>query len=61
VFEHSHALFLLSILAFLCISSVKDIAYLCGFSDPLYFSRSFKKYIGQSPKDFIKNIKNSKQ
>ena len=43
------------------ISSVKDIAYLCGFSDPLYFSRSFKKYIGQSPKDFIKNIKNSKQ
>jgi hypothetical protein len=43
------------------ISSVKDIAYLCGFSDPLYFSKSFKKYIGQSPKDFIKNIKNSKQ
>ena len=39
------------------ISSVKDIAYLCGFSDPLYFSKSFKKYIGKSPKEFMKSLK----
>ena len=39
------------------ISCVKDIAYLCGFSDPLYFSKAFKKYVGQSPKEFIKNIR----
>lgn len=39
------------------ISCIKDIAYLCGFSDPLYFSKAFKKYVGQSPKEFIKNIR----
>lgn len=28
---------------------VKDIAVMCGFDDPYYFSRLFKKYVGQSP------------
>ncbi len=29
--------------------SIQDIAYQCGFSDPLYFSRFFKKRLGVSP------------
>ncbi len=35
------------------ISSVKNVAFLSGFSDPLYFSNAFKKAIGISPKEFI--------
>ena len=35
------------------ISSVKNVALLSGFSDPLYFSNAFKKAIGISPKEFI--------
>ena len=35
------------------ISSVKNVALLSGFSDPLYFSNAFKKSIGISPKEFI--------
>lgn len=35
------------------ISSVKNVALLSGFSDPLYFSSAFKKAIGISPKEFI--------
>ena len=35
------------------ISSVKNVALLSGFSDPLYFSNAFKKAIGVSPKEFI--------
>jgi AraC-like DNA-binding protein len=35
------------------ISSVKNVALLSGFSDPLYFSTSFKKATGVSPKEFI--------
>ena len=37
------------------ISSVKNAALLSGFCDPLYFSNSFKKAIGVSPTEFIKN------
>lgn len=29
--------------------NVSEIAYMCGFSDPLYFSALFKKKMGQSP------------
>ncbi len=36
------------------IESVKNIAFLCGFSDPLYFSSVFKKITGVSPSDYIK-------
>ena len=35
------------------ISSVKNVALLSGFSDPLYFSNIFKKTTGISPKEFI--------
>ena len=35
------------------ISSVKNVALLSGFSDPLYFSNTFKKVTGISPTAFI--------
>lgn len=34
------------------IDSVKNIALLSGFSDPLYFSSVFKKTVGVSPKEY---------
>lgn len=36
--------------------SVSQIAEACGFSEPLYFSRTFKKYYGASPSDYAKNL-----
>lgn len=33
-----------------------DIAYECGFSDHSHFSRTFKSYMGMSPRDFRKKI-----
>lgn len=38
-------------------TSVSTIARLCGYSDPLYFSRLFKKKMGSSPREYIKTIK----
>lgn len=35
------------------VTSVKNIAILSGYSDPLYFSKVFKKSIGISPKSYI--------
>ena len=35
---------------------VKDIAFLCGFSEQMYFSRVFKKKMGISPKEHMKTI-----
>jgi len=37
------------------ITCIKNIAFLCGFDDPLYFSRVFKQKIGISPRDYLKN------
>ena len=34
--------------------SVSETSYKVGFSDPGYFSRSFKKHFGLSPADYIK-------
>lgn len=34
------------------IVSVKNVALLSGFSDPLYFSTVFKKTVGMSPKEY---------
>jgi AraC-like DNA-binding protein len=34
------------------LDSVKNVAVLSGFSDPLYFSTVFKKTIGVAPRDF---------
>ena len=39
--------------------SVKEIALAVGFDDPLYFSKLFKKLIGKSPTDYMKNLINS--
>ena len=33
---------------------VQEIAFRCGYKDPFYFSRVFKKIIGISPKEMIK-------
>lgn len=38
--------------------SAKDLAFLCGFSDPVHFSKVFKKKMKISPKEYIKQ-KNS--
>lgn len=35
-------------------TSVKDIALRSGFSEPLYFSKVFKKRVGETPKEHIK-------
>jgi AraC-like DNA-binding protein len=42
------------------IDSVKNVALLSGFSDPLYFSGVFKKHVGISPKDYIEKKLRSK-
>lgn len=34
--------------------TVSQIAEACGFSEPLYFSRVFKKYYGVSPTEYMK-------
>lgn len=34
-------------------TSVKDISFLCGYTDPLYFSKVFKEKMGVSPKKHI--------
>ena len=34
--------------------SINEISYSVGFTDPLYFSRLFKKRIGKNPRDFRK-------
>ncbi len=35
------------------IDSVKNIAFLSGFTDPMYFSTVFKKMVGVSPKEYM--------
>ena len=32
--------------------NISEIAYICGYSDSLYFSRVFKKNFGCSPKNY---------
>jgi len=36
---------------------IQDIASLCGFTDPMYFSRVFKQKIGISPKKYLQELK----
>ena len=38
------------------VESVKNVAVLSGFQDPLYFSKVFKAVIGQSPTEYIKKL-----
>lgn len=37
--------------------SITELAYACGFSDAIYFSRCFKQEYNLSPTDYIKSIK----
>ena len=37
--------------------SVSETSYKVGFSDPGYFSRTFKKHFGMSPADYIKHCR----
>ncbi|MBQ3596211.1 MAG: helix-turn-helix transcriptional regulator [Clostridia bacterium] len=41
------------------LDSVKNVAILSGFSDPLYFSSVFKSEVGLSPKQYIEKIQNA--
>ncbi len=43
------------------IDSIKNIAILSGFTDPLYFSNVFKKQIGISPTQYLKNKNENKE
>jgi AraC-like DNA-binding protein len=40
--------------------SVSDIALNCGFSDPLYFSKVFKKKYGVCPTEYLQGMPKSK-
>lgn len=41
------------------LDSVKNVAFLSGYSDPLYFSNVFKKVVGCSPKEYISSLSQS--
>ncbi len=36
--------------------NISEVSFECGYNDPKYFGRSFKKYSGKSPKEFKKHI-----
>lgn len=40
------------------ITCIKDIAFMCGFKDSLYFSKLFKKQVGLSPREFLAQVGN---
>lgn len=40
--------------------TVGQVAEICGYSNPHFFSRQFKDYMGISPKEFIEKYKSSK-
>lgn len=39
------------------LDSVKNVAFLSGFTDPLYFSGVFKRDVGMSPKEYLQSIR----
>jgi len=41
------------------VESVKNISFLCGFRDPLYFSKVFRADMGLSPKEYLQRDKQS--
>ena len=40
--------------------TVAEVAELCGYANPHFFSRQFKEYMGITPTDFMKKYKSSK-
>lgn len=43
------------------VSSIKDIAFACGFQDALYFSKVYKKIMGEVPSQTINKINAEKR
>ena len=43
------------------LDSIKNVAFLSGYSDPLYFSNVFKRVVGCSPKEYSANLSYSPQ
>jgi signal transduction histidine kinase/AraC-like DNA-binding protein/ligand-binding sensor domain-containing protein len=39
-------------------TNLSDVAYLSGFTDPKYFSRSFKRFMGMTPSEYKKKCTN---
>lgn len=39
------------------LDKIEDIAYQCGFEDPLYFSKTFKRIVGLTPSEYRKSRK----
>ncbi len=39
------------------LTSIKDISYMCGFNDQLYFTKVFKSLMGITPKEYIAEVK----
>ncbi|WP_299434905.1 AraC family transcriptional regulator [uncultured Maribacter sp.] len=37
--------------------SIKEISFMIGYEDPLYFSRIFKNYMGMSPRIYKQNLR----
>lgn len=42
-----------------CEGSISDIALASGFTDPLYFSKVFKKTVGTSPSEYMKSTEDN--
>lgn len=38
-------------------TSIENIASICGYNDPMYFSRIFHNKTGQSPREYRKNLR----
>ena len=38
--------------------AVTEVAYLCGFNDPSYFSKVFKNFAGVTPSDYASSMEN---
>ena len=41
--------------------TISEIAYQTGFNDPKYFSRCFKKHLGETPTDYLKKLRAEKE
>lgn len=43
------------------LDSVKNVAFLSGYADPLYFSTAFKKHTGLSPREYCNRVTKAEQ